>query len=123
MIDYEAIVIGAGVAGIYQIKKLVDLGVSATVLEAAPDLGGTWYNNRYPGCRFDSESYTYQYSFSPELLQEWDWQEKFSPRPETLAYLEYVTEKFDLARHITLNARVARSAWDEENLCWVTTLE
>ena len=65
--DYEVIVIGAGVAGIYQIKRLADLGVHATVLEAAGGLGGTWYNNRYPGARFDSESYTYGYSFSKEL--------------------------------------------------------
>ena len=67
---YEVIVIGAGVAGIYQIKRLADLGVDATVLDGAPDLGGTWYRNRYPGARFDSESYTYGYSFSRELLNE-----------------------------------------------------
>ena len=66
---YEVIVIGAGVAGIYQIKRLADLGVNATVLDAAADLGGTWYWNRYPGARFDSESYTYGYSFSKELLE------------------------------------------------------
>ena len=66
---HEVIVIGAGVAGIYQIKRLADLGVDAVVLEAAPDLGGTWYWNRYPGARFDSESYTYGYSFSKELLE------------------------------------------------------
>ena len=66
---YEVIVIGAGVAGIYQIKRLADLGVDAPVLDAAPDLGGTWYWNRYPGARFDSESYTYGYSFSKELLE------------------------------------------------------
>ncbi len=63
-LDYEVIIVGAGVAGIYQIKRLIDMGVKATVLEADPDLGGTWYNNRYPGARFDSESYTYGYSFS-----------------------------------------------------------
>ena len=68
---YEVIVVGAGVAGIYQIKRLADLGIDATVLESAPDLGGTWYWNRYPGCRFDSESYTYGFSFSRELLDEW----------------------------------------------------
>ena len=77
-LDYEVIVIGAGVAGIYQIKRLTDLGIDATVLEAGADLGGTWYWNRYPGARFDSESYTYGYSFSKELLQEWHWKERFS---------------------------------------------
>ena len=77
---YEVIVVGAGVAGIYQIKRLVDLGIDATVLESAPDLGGTWFWNRYPGCRFDSESYTYGFSFSRELLDEWHWKERFSVR-------------------------------------------
>ena len=76
MTHYEVIVIGAGVAGIYQIKRLADLGVDATVLEAGGDLGGTWYWNRYPGARFDSESYTYGYSFSRELLDEWHWKEQ-----------------------------------------------
>ena len=74
---FEVIVIGAGVAGIYQIKRLADLGVDATVLEADADLGGTWYNNRYPGSRFDSESYSYGYSFSREVLDEWHWKEHF----------------------------------------------
>ena len=78
-LDYQVIVIGAGVSGIYQIKRLADLGVRATVLDANPDLGGTWYNNRYPGARFDSESYTYSYSFSKEVLDEWHWTEMFSP--------------------------------------------
>ena len=77
-LDYQAIVIGAGVAGIYQIKRLADLGVRATVLDANADLGGTWYNNRYPGARFDSESYTYSYSFSKEVLDEWHWTEPVS---------------------------------------------
>ena len=75
---YEAIIIGAGVCGIYQLYRLVELGVSTTVLEAGADLGGTWFWNRYPGARFDSESITYGYSFSEELLQEWDWKERFS---------------------------------------------
>ena len=101
-LDHEVIVIGAGVAGIYQIKRLVDLGVAATVLEASPDLGGTWWNNRYPGARFDSESYTYGYSFSQEVLDEWDWTEEFSPQPETLKYLNFVTDKFGLREHCLL---------------------
>ena len=116
MIDYEAIVIGAGVAGIYQIKKLVDLGIKATVLEAAPDLGGTWYNNRYPGCRFDSESYTYGYSFSRELLDDWHWKERFSPQPENLRYLNHVADKFDLRRYMQFNCR------DEAANTWTLTL-
>src|ERR1700760_1425943 len=75
--DYEVVVIGAGVAGIYQIKRLLDLGVHALVLDANADLGGTWYMNRYPGARFDSESYTYGYSWDQELLDEWHWTERF----------------------------------------------
>jgi len=115
---YEVIVIGAGVAGIYQIKRLTDLGVHATVLEAAPDLGGTWYWNRYPGARFDSESYTYGYSFSRELLDEWHWKERYSAQPENLRYLNHVTEKFDLRRHMQFNARVEAAHWDEAQNIW-----
>ena len=105
---YEVIVVGAGVAGIYQIKRLADLGVDALVLEAAPDLGGTWYWNRYPGARFDSESYTYGYSFSKELLNEWHWKERFSAQPENLRYLNYVADKFDLRKYMQFNSRSSR---------------
>ncbi len=111
--DYEAIVIGAGVGGIYQIKRLVDLGIDATVIDAAPDLGGTWYWNRYPGARFDSESYTYGYSFSRELLDEWHWKERFSSQPENLRYLNFVADKFDLRRHMRFDCRVESMRWDE----------
>jgi len=116
--DYEAIVIGAGVAGIYQIKRLADLGVRATVLEAAPDLGGTWYWNRYPGARFDSESYTYGYSFSKELLNEWHWKERFSGQPENLRYLNYVAEKFDLRKYMQFDAKVEAAHYDEAHNLW-----
>ncbi len=107
---YEVIVVGAGVAGIYQIKRLVDLGIDATVLESAGDLGGTWYWNRYPGCRFDSESYTYGFSFSRELLDEWHWKERFSGQPENLRYLNYVADKFDLRKHMQFNCKVRGDA-------------
>ncbi|MBM3647146.1 MAG: NAD(P)/FAD-dependent oxidoreductase [Alphaproteobacteria bacterium] len=118
LIDYEAIVIGAGVCGIYQIKKLVDLGIRATVLEAAPDLGGTWYNNRYPGCRFDSESYTYGYSFSRELLDKWHWRERFSSQPENLKYLNFVADMFALRRHMQFDCRVEAAHYDEAANLW-----
>ena len=78
--QFEALVIGAGVCGIYQAYRLKELGLSSVVLERGTDVGGTWHWNRYPGCRFDSESETYGYSFSPELLAEWDWKEHFAPR-------------------------------------------
>lgn len=121
--DYEVIVIGAGVAGIYQIKRLKDMGVKATVLEAYDDLGGTWYNNRYPGARFDSESYTYGYSFSKELLEEWHWTEQFSPQPETLKYLNHVVEKFGLREHMQFSCRVASMVFDDDTDTWTLTLE
>ncbi len=121
--SFDVVVIGAGVAGIYQIKCLVDLGLNAVVLEADEDLGGTWYRNRYPGARFDSESYTYGYSFSQELLDEWHWKERFSPQPENLRYLNYVADKFDLRRHMRFNARVVQMTWDEEARMWHLRLE
>ena len=120
--DYEVIVIGAGVAGIYQIKLLQDLGVKATVLELAGDLGGTWYWNRYPGARFDSESYTYGYSFSREVLDEWHWKERFSSQPENLKYLNFVADKFNLRRHMQFNQRVTAAQWDEANRLWRLTV-
>ena len=110
--------VGAGVAGIYQIKRLVDLGIDATVLDSAPDLGGTWYWNRYPGCRFDSESYTYGYSFSRELLDEWHWKERFSGQPENLRYLNHVADKFDLRRHMQFNCAVEAAHFDEAADLW-----
>src|SRR5262245_32386134 len=115
---YEVIVVGAGVAGIYQIKRLVDLGIDATVLDSAPDLGGTWYWNRYPGCRFDSESYTYGYSFSRELLDEWHWKERFSSQPENLRYLNHVADRFDLRRHMQFNSALEGAEFDEARDLW-----
>ena len=121
-LDYEGIVVGAGVAGIYQIKRLKDMGITATVLEADPDLGGTWYNNRYPGARFDSESYTYGYSFSQELLDEWHWKEMFSAQPENLEYLNFVADKFDLRQHMQFNCRVQSTIFDEDRQVWNVTV-
>ncbi|MDH4075994.1 MAG: NAD(P)/FAD-dependent oxidoreductase, partial [Acidimicrobiia bacterium] len=120
-LDYDAIVVGAGVAGIYQIKRLVDLGMRATVLEAGSDLGGTWYWNRYPGCRFDSESYTYGYSWSKELLEEWHWKERFSSQPENYRYLSFVADKFDLRRHMQFDVAVTAAHYDDDTRSWTIT--
>lgn len=120
--DYEVVVVGAGVAGIYQIKRLIDLGVKATVLEANADLGGTWYNNRYPGARFDSESFTYGYSFSREVLDEWHWSEQFSPQPETLSYLNFVAKKFGLRQHMQFGCRVETMVFDDVTATWTLHL-
>ncbi|MDA9241695.1 NAD(P)/FAD-dependent oxidoreductase, partial [bacterium] len=120
---HEVVVIGAGVSGIYQIKKLTDLGIDAIVLEGDDDLGGTWYRNRYPGARFDSESYTYGYSFSQELLDEWHWNERFSAQPENLRYLNFVADKFDLRQHMHFNARVTTMTWDDVAREWTIELQ
>jgi len=116
------IVIGAGVSGIYQIKRLTDLGIDAIVLEGDDDLGGTWYRNRYPGARFDSESYTYGYSFSKEVLAEWHWKERFSAQPENLRYLNFVADKFDLRRHMRFNSRVEQMTWHDDTSEWHLSL-
>ena len=121
-LDYQVVIIGAGLSGIYQIKRLADLGVRATVLDANDDLGGTWYNNRYPGARFDSESYTYGYSFSQEVLDEWDWTEKHSAQPETLAYLNYVADKFELRRYMQFGCRVDSMVFYEDTNTWMLRL-
>ena len=94
--ELDALIIGAGVTGLYQLYCLLQKGFRAKIYEAGDGVGGTWYWNRYPGARFDSESYTYAYSFSEELLQEWDWKEHFSGQPENERYLNYVADKFEL---------------------------
>jgi cation diffusion facilitator CzcD-associated flavoprotein CzcO len=120
---FDAVVIGAGVSGMYQLHRLRELGLSALVLEAGTDIGGTWYWNRYPGARFDSESYTYGYSWSPELLAEWNWTERFSPQPENLRYLEFVADKFDLRRDMRFESRVQSAIYDEAENHWAVETE
>ncbi|MCP5332495.1 MAG: NAD(P)/FAD-dependent oxidoreductase [Pseudomonadales bacterium] len=121
--QYDAIVIGAGIAGMYQLIKLRELGCSVRVFETGDGVGGTWYWNRYPGARFDSESYSYGYSFSEELLQEWEWSEHFSPQSETLRYLNHVADKFDLRRDIRFNTRVTAAHYSEADSCWTVTTD
>jgi cation diffusion facilitator CzcD-associated flavoprotein CzcO len=119
---YDVVVIGAGVCGLYQLYRLLGFGFRVTAVEANDDLGGTWYRNRYPGCRFDSESYTYGYSFSPELLAEWDWTERFAARPETLRYLNHIAGRFGLREHIQFGCRVVSADFDERVAQWTVTL-
>ncbi len=121
--QYDAIVIGAGISGLYQLHTLRQQGFKVRVFESGTGVGGTWYWNRYPGARFDSESYSYGYSFSQELLDEWDWTEHFSPQPKTLEYLNRVADKFDLRRDIQFNARVTAAHWRESTRDWHLTLE
>ena len=105
----DVIVIGAGFAGLYAHYKLRSLGLSAIGFEAAPDIGGTWFWNRYPGARCDVESLDYCYSFSEELLNDWRWSERYATQPEILRYASHVAERFDLKRDIAFDARVIRS--------------
>ena len=121
--DYDAIVIGAGIAGLYQLYKLRELGLNVRVFEAGTGVGGTWYWNRYPGARFDSESYSYAYSFSQELLDEWDWSEHFASQPEILRYLQHVANKFDLLKDIQFSSDVKSAIYDEHSRTWEIALE
>ncbi|GAA4891952.1 flavin-containing monooxygenase [Actinomycetospora straminea] len=117
--DPEVLVIGAGFAGLYAIHRLRSLGFAVHGLEAADGVGGTWYWNRYPGARCDSESYYYCYSFSRELEQEWDWTERYPGQAEILAYLEHVADRFDLRRDISFATRVLGARRDEAAGRWV----
>ena len=117
-LDYDAIVIGAGISGMYQLYRLRELGLRVKVFERGTGVGGTWYWNRYPGARFDSESYSYGYSFSQELLDEWDWSERFASQPEILRYLQYVADKFDLRKDIQFSSDVKSAVYDEDTRSW-----
>src|SRR6266404_3656532 len=117
-LEYDAIIIGAGMSGMYQLYRLRELGMRVQVFEAGTGVGGTWYWNRYPGARFDSESYSYGYSFSKELLQEWDWKEHFSGQPENERYLNHVADKFGLRDDIEFRCRVAAAHYQEETRRW-----
>ena len=122
-IDFDTVIVGAGVSGLYQLYKLRELGLNVRVFETGTGVGGTWYWNRYPGARFDSESWTYGYSFSPELLEEWNWEEHFAGQPETERYLNYVADKFDLRRDIQFKSRVVAARYREETRSWDVVLE
>jgi cation diffusion facilitator CzcD-associated flavoprotein CzcO len=116
--DVDVLVVGAGITGIYQLYRALEAGYSATLVEAGSGVGGTWYWNRYPQARFDSESYTYAYLFSDELFSEWDWQEHFASQPEIERYLNYVVDRFDLRRHIRLETKVTAALFDEASATW-----
>jgi len=121
--DLDAIIIGAGMSGMYQLHRLRGLGLRVRVFEAGTGVGGTWYWNRYPGARFDSESYSYGYSFSTELLDAWEWSEHFAGQAETLRYLNFVADTFDLRRDIQFRSRVTVATYDEDARSWHVTLD
>ena len=117
--DFGAVVIGAGFAGLGMLRRLrEDLGMSVQVYEAGSGVGGTWYWNRYPGARCDSESYTYCFTFSKELLQDWNWSGKYPEQPEILTYLNHVADRFDLRRNIQFNTRVTSARFLEDTNHW-----
>ena len=119
--EVDVLVVGAGITGIYQLYRAREAGFSVQLVEAGGGVGGTWYWNRYPGARFDSESYTYAYLFSQELFDEWEWQEQFAPQPETERYLNHVVDRFDLRRHIRVGAKVTSAVYDEPSGTWTVT--
>ena len=117
--DFDAIIIGAGFSGLYQLHSLRDkLGMSAVVLERADGVGGTWYWNRYPGARCDSESHSYWYSFSDELIQEWEWTERYPGHAEICRYLNFVADKFDLKRDIRFSTNVTACTYNDAANLW-----
>jgi cation diffusion facilitator CzcD-associated flavoprotein CzcO len=120
----DAIIIGAGFSGMYQLYCLRErLGLRARVLEAGHGVGGTWFWNRYPGARCDSESHSYMYYFSKELIDEWEWSERYPQQPEILRYLNHVADRFSLRDDIQLNTRVQSARFDIDQQHWVVTTE
>lgn len=120
-LDYDVLIIGAGMSGIYSLHRMRQLGLRTRVLEAASDVGGTWYWNRYPGARFDSESYSYNFSFSKEILDEWNWTEHFASQPETLRYIEFVVEKLNLRSDMQFDTRIKSMHFQDATRSWLLT--
>ena len=122
--DLDVAVIGAGFSGLYMLYRLRDLlGLDVRVFDAADGVGGTWYWNRYPGARCDSESYYYSYSFSEDLEQEWTWSHKYPAQAEILDYLNHVADRFDLRRSMTLGTRITGARFDDAGHCWQLTTD
>jgi acetone monooxygenase len=113
LLKLDAAVIGAGVAGLYQLHLLRQQGMNVKAFDVSPGVGGTWYWNRYPGARFDSEGYIYQYLFSEDLYKGWSWSEKFPGQPEIERWLNWVADKLDLRRDIQFNTRIKSARFDE----------
>ncbi|MES1990337.1 MAG: NAD(P)/FAD-dependent oxidoreductase [Pseudomonadota bacterium] len=120
---FDAVIVGAGFAGMYMLHKLRSAGLSARVFETGDGVGGTWYWNRYPGARCDVESLEYQYGFSDEIQKGWTWSERYSAQPEILRYQNYVADKLDLKRDIQFSTRVTSATYDEANALWAITTD
>jgi len=118
-LELDVAVVGAGFGGMYAVHRLNELGFAVHAVEAASDVGGVWFWNRYPGARCDIESMEYSYSFSDELQQDWEWSQRYPTQPEMLAYAEHVAERFDLRRHISFDTRVVSATWDAPSRRWL----
>ena len=121
--DFDAVVVGAGVTGMYQTYRLREAGFNVKGIDGSSGVGGSWHVNRYPGCRVDSESHTYSYFWNPELLEEFNWTELFASQPEVLRYLNRAADYMDIRKDYMFNTRIKKSVWDEENQYWVIHLE
>jgi len=119
----DVIIVGAGVAGVYAIHKLRELGLKARAYEKGSDVGGTWYWNRYPGCRCDVESLEYSFSFSPELDQEWHWPERYGNQGEILKYVQHVADRFDIRKDIQFNTLITAASFDQKTSRWTITTD
>jgi cation diffusion facilitator CzcD-associated flavoprotein CzcO len=116
--NFDAIVVGAGFAGMYLVHRLRNMGFSVRCIESASDVGGTWYWNRYPGARCDVPSLEYSFKFDEQLQQDWQWPERYSAQPEILEYAKHVADRFDLRKDITFNTQVESAHYDEDGMQW-----
>jgi cyclohexanone monooxygenase len=121
--QYDVVVVGGGLGGLYALHRLRGLGLNVQVFEAGSGVGGTWFWNRYPGARCDVESLEYSYSFSDALQQEWTWPERYGTQPEILRYINHVADRFDLRRDIRLNTRVTSAVFDPASGRWTVTTD
>ena len=122
-VTVDAVVVGAGFAGLYMLYQLRKLGLSARAFEVGSGVGGTWFWNRYPGARCDVESVEYSYQFSEALQQEWEWTERYAGQPEILSYINHVADRFDLRRDIEFNTRIKQAAFDSNTNTWTVTTD
>ena len=121
--DLDVIVVGGGISGLYTLWKTRQMGLRARAYEAGSGIGGTWFWNRYPGCRCDIESLEYSFSFDDALQQEWEWSERYATQPEILRYAQFVATKHGMYPHITFNTRVKDAVWDEKSKSWTVSTD
>ena len=119
----DALIIGAGVAGLYQLHQLRQLGLKVRAFETTSEVGGTWYWNRYPGAKFDSEAYIYQYLFSEDLYKNWSWSSRFPEQPEIERWLGYIADSLDLRRDISFSTTITGAVFDEDRNRWTVTTD